>query len=472
MMDRPPTIIQGGMGVGVSRWPLAKAVSKRGQMGVVSGTGLDSVIARCLQQGDSDGNIRRALSSFPWRDMAQRVLDAYFVPGGKPPTQPFKLGPMPTLPMKRSSIELMIISNYVEVFLAKEGHGGAVGINYLEKVQLPTLPSLFGAMLAGVDFVLMGAGIPLSIPGVLDGLSRWEAVELNIHVEQSDQTRNYAQRLDPREWSSGPMPNMDRPRFLGIIASDIVGKALIRRSSGHVDGFVVEGYTAGGHNAPPRRTDRSENRLSPQYGPKDIPDVAKIRDLGRPFWLAGGWASPQKLKEALALGASGIQVGTVFAYCRESAISPELKRQAIAEAMTGSIQVRTDFQASPTGYPFKTVCLRDTMTSAEAYGARKRICDVGYLRQPYCKGDSELGYRCSAEPLSSYLAKGGSREETIGKQCLCNGLLATIGLGQTREDGAELAIVTSGDDFSPVVHLVTRLSADYRASDVLDYLTS
>ena len=76
------------------------------------------------------------------------------------------------------------------------------------------------------------------------------------------------------------------------------------------------------------------------------------------------------------------------------------------------------------------------------------------------------------EPLSSYLAKGGSREETIGKQCLCNGLLATIGLGQTREDGAELAIVTSGDDFSPVVHLVTRLSADYRASDVLDYLTS
>ncbi|MGD8321328.1 MAG: hypothetical protein PVJ02_12765, partial [Gemmatimonadota bacterium] len=37
-----PVIIQGGMGVGISGWRLARAVSSRGQLGVVSGTALDS----------------------------------------------------------------------------------------------------------------------------------------------------------------------------------------------------------------------------------------------------------------------------------------------------------------------------------------------------------------------------------------------------------------------------------------------
>jgi nitronate monooxygenase len=36
-----PIIIQGGMGIGVSHWPLARAVSSHGQLGVVSGTALD-----------------------------------------------------------------------------------------------------------------------------------------------------------------------------------------------------------------------------------------------------------------------------------------------------------------------------------------------------------------------------------------------------------------------------------------------
>ena len=100
------------------------------------------------------------LANFPWPDMAQRVVDTYFIPGRKAKHTPFKLSSMPTVHMKRALIELMVIGNFVEVFLAKEGHHNLVGINYLEKIQLPTLPSLLGAMLAGVDFVLMGAGLP------------------------------------------------------------------------------------------------------------------------------------------------------------------------------------------------------------------------------------------------------------------------------------------------------------------------
>ena len=51
-MDTLPTIIQGGMGAGVSDWRLARAVSACGQLGVVSGTALDVIVARRLQAGD------------------------------------------------------------------------------------------------------------------------------------------------------------------------------------------------------------------------------------------------------------------------------------------------------------------------------------------------------------------------------------------------------------------------------------
>ena len=193
------------MGVGVSNWHLARTVSKQGQMGVVSGTALEVIIARRLQLGDADGSIRRALSYFPSPDMSQRVLDKYFIAGGKPANEPFKLTSAPSMQMDRSCLELMMVGNFVEVFLAKEGHQGRVGINYLEKIQLPTLPSLLGAILAGVDFIIMGAGIPISIPGILDRLSCWEKVELTIHVEDNSRRDVYSYRFDPQEYfSRGP----------------------------------------------------------------------------------------------------------------------------------------------------------------------------------------------------------------------------------------------------------------------------
>ncbi len=41
-----PIIIQGGMGAGVSSWSLARAVSKAGQLGVVSGTAIVDLSGR------------------------------------------------------------------------------------------------------------------------------------------------------------------------------------------------------------------------------------------------------------------------------------------------------------------------------------------------------------------------------------------------------------------------------------------
>src|ERR1039458_9002851 len=92
-----PQIIQGGMGVAISNWKLARAVSRLGQLGVVSGTGIETVLARRLQLGDLDGAIRRALAHFPIPAMIQRVLADYFIEGGKPKSLPFRLVPKASL---------------------------------------------------------------------------------------------------------------------------------------------------------------------------------------------------------------------------------------------------------------------------------------------------------------------------------------------------------------------------------------
>ena len=157
---KEPLIIQGGMGVAVSNWKLARAVSQAGQLGVVSGTALENVMARRLQKGDPDGAMRRALSHFPDPIIAGKILDRYFISGGKAEREPFKSPPMFSLNPPKELVELTVAANFAEVYLAKEGHGGLVGVNFLEKIQLPTLPSIYGALLAGVDYVLMGAGIP------------------------------------------------------------------------------------------------------------------------------------------------------------------------------------------------------------------------------------------------------------------------------------------------------------------------
>jgi len=466
-----PQIIQGGMGIGVSNWHLARAVSILGQMGVVSGAALDSVFVRRLQLGDPGGNLRRALSKFPWPEMVQRVMDTYFIPGGKLPDKPFRLIPMPRLKMKRAYIELVIIANFVEVFLAKEGHTGLIGINYLEKTQLQTLPSLLGSMLAGVNFILVGAGIPIGIPGAMDGLSRWTPVELNIRVEENHQHHKFTHRFDPREYCTEPLPELRRPKFLPIVSSDIVAKSLMRKATGEIDGFIIENHTAGGHNAPPRKTVKADSGPQSMYGPRDIPDLAKIKSLERPFWIAGGFASPGMLREALEAGADGIQIGTAFAFCEESGIIPEIKQEVLRRFFNGQLEISTDVKASPTGYPFKVLRLTDSVDNRNGTGARKRVCDMGYLRQFYFDGVSDIGYRCPAEPVAAYVAKGGNEEDTIGRKCLCNALSANAGMPQVLPDGSvEKYLVTMGDDLTDIGRFCPNGSLEFSAADIIRIL--
>ncbi len=468
-----PKIIQGGMGVGVSNWRLAQTVSKLGQLGVVSGTALDSLFVRRLADGDQGGHMRRGLDAFPFPDMAKRIWQEYFTPGGKPADAPYPALPMHQRNSPRKIIELCMASNFVEVFLAREGHKNPVGINFLEKVQMPHLASIYGAMLAGVGYVLMGAGIPLHIPGVLDAFAAHHMAEYKLQVTGAGAEMDTFMRLDPADYAEGPLPILHRPRFLAIISSNTLANTMLRRANGPVNGFVIESPTAGGHNAPPRGKLQLNEAGEPVYGERDQVNLAEMRALGVPFWLAGGYGSPEKLREALEAGAAGIQVGTAFAFSEESGMRADLKHKLIGQAIAGTGQVFTDPVASPTGFPFKVAQLEGTSSAFNIYQERKRVCDLGYLREPYAPEDGKIAYRCSAEPVENYVMKGGKAEDTVGRKCLCNALMANIGHEQVRKDGSvEPPLITVGDDLNTIAQYLEPGQDSYSATHVVETLLS
>jgi NAD(P)H-dependent flavin oxidoreductase YrpB (nitropropane dioxygenase family) len=134
----------------------------------------------------------------------------------------------------------------------------------------------------------------------------------------------------------------------------------------------IEDGDPGGHNAAPRGGLQLNERGEPIYGERDAVDLAKIRELGVPFWVAGGMGSPRGLRETRAAGAAGVQVGTLFAYCDESGMADELKRSVLAHAARGAVRVRTDVRASPAGYPFKIVQVAGRSCSRRDARARVR----------------------------------------------------------------------------------------------------
>ncbi len=185
--------------------------------------------------------------------------------------------------------------------------------------------------------------------------------------------------------------------------------------------------------------------------------------------MAGGAGHPDRLRAARDAGATGLQVGTLYAFCEESGLAEPLKRSVLAHAARGEVDVRTEPRASPTGYPFKVV---DWAGNPAAGVARERVCDLGYLRIAFRSQDGRVEYRCPSEPEAAYVKKGGKAEDTVGRRCLCNALLSVIGQPQTRAGGAvEPPLVTSGDDLATIGTFL-RGRTSYTAADVTAYLLS
>ena len=102
------------------------------------------------------------------------------------------------------------------------------------------------------------------------------------------------------------------------------------------------------------------------------------------------------------------------------------------------------------------------------YEDRPRLCDLGYLRRACRKPDGTLDYRCPAEPVEDYVKKGGLIEDTVGRKCLCNALVANLGLGQRRPDTyEEPPLLTAGNDLDCIRPFITPERLSYHARDVI-----
>jgi hypothetical protein len=145
----------------------------------------------------------------------------------------------------------------------------------------------------------------------------------------------------------------------------------------------------------------------------------------------------------------------------------------LAAARKGNLRVRTDHRASPTGFPFKVVEMPGTVGEEGTYKARPRLCDLGYLRSSHIDEAEKVTYRCSAEPDSPFLKKGGEEDDLRERICLCNGLMAAIGLGQERADGyKEAPLLTLGTTTGDVEAMLKIHPDGWSATDVIDRLLS
>ena len=465
-----PTIIQGGMGIAVSSWQLAKEVSIAGELGVISGTAIDSVVARRLQDGDLTGDIRRAMSAYPHQETITEIIDRFFIEGGREAGKPYLDVPKLSIKGNLFSNKLLAVASFVEVWLAKEGHNGLIGMNILEKIQLAIPAQLYGAMLAEVDYILIGAGIPAQVPHLLNEISQGSKVAMKVDV--ADTKEKHYLHFDPRTLGLDNFP-IKRPLFLAIVTSHALVAYLNKDEETKPDGYVIEFHVAGGHNAPPRAKNHVNDEGEAVYNELDIPNLEKIHASGSPFWLAGGYATPEKVKEAISYGAQGVQVGSLFALANESGFTNENRSSILVSLADPTMRVMTDASASPTGFPFKVIQNNQTLSNDNLYKERTRICDLGYLRTMFQREKGGIGYRCPAEPLDNYEFKNGQVDQAQGSKCLCNALMADIGLGQVRPDGrTEISLLTFGSDLDGPRALRALHPDGWNAVQALNFLKS
>ena len=115
----------------------------------------------------------------------------------------------------------------------------------------------------------------------------------------------------PKKWTS-------LLKSHGITVVHVVSSALFAKKceEAGVDAVVAEGFEAGGHNG---REETTTLTL--------IPNVVEATTL--PVIAAGGIASGKSMAAVMALGAEGVQIGTLFAVSTESSAHPTFKQRVL-----------------------------------------------------------------------------------------------------------------------------------------------
>ena len=317
-------IVQGGMGVGVSLYPLASAVAKEGGLGIVSSACLDRLVSK---------RIGKKLNSYE--------------------------------------------AAYEEVSRAK-AEGGYAGINIMVALVRDYNDSVKGAIDAGADAIISGAGLPLNLPA--------------IHP--------------PKD--TALIPIVSSARALELICKKW------ERHGYRPDAVVLEGPLAGGHlGFKMNEIDSDANRLENLLPP--VKDMAmKYGDF--PVIVAGGIYDHNDIVRFLKMGADGVQMGTRFLATVESSASEEYK-QAVLMAKDEDIIVAFK-PGSPCGMPFRVI-KQSPMYVSSLKALRPPKCDKGYVLLKDKDGNFTI---CPA------------KEDNKNYFCICNGLLSSAGYNRDKEE--------------------------------------
>jgi nitronate monooxygenase len=317
-------IIQGGMGVGVSLYPLAKAVAKEGGVGIVSSACLDRLLSKRT---------------------------------GK----------------KHSTYE----GAYEEVSLSKT-EGGYAGINIMVALVRDYESSVRGAIDAGADVIISGAGLPLSLPAI----------------------------QPPKD--TALIPIVSSARALELICKKW------EKLGYRPDAIVLEGPLAGGHlGFKIDAVDLEANTLEELLPP--VKDMAKkYGDF--PVIVAGGIYTHDDIVRFMKMGADGVQMGTRFLATDESSASP-LYKEAVINATEQDIIVAYK-PGSPCGLPFRII-KQSPMYVSTLSRLRAPKCDKGYVLLKDAEGKFS---RCPA------------KESNETAFCICNGLLSSADYNPDQEE--------------------------------------
>jgi nitronate monooxygenase len=320
----PLPIIQGGMGVGVSLAPLANAVAREGGVGIVSSACLDRLVSK----------------------RTGKRLNTYD-------------------------------AAYEEVSLAKAS-GGIAGINIMVALVRDYEDSVRGALDAGADVIISGAGLPLGLPAI----------------------------QPPKD--TALIPIVSSARALELICKKW------ERLGYRPDAVVLEGPLAGGHlGFKIGQLDLEANMLENLF--PAVKDVAmKYGDI--PVVVAGGIYTHEDIMKFIGMGADGVQMGTRFLATQESSASAEYK-EAVIRARAEDIIVAHK-PGSPCGLPFRVIKQSPMYVSA-VKRLRPPKCDKGYV---LLKDNEGKFTRCPAKE---------SNEEFF---CICNGLLSSAGYNRDKEE--------------------------------------
>jgi NAD(P)H-dependent flavin oxidoreductase YrpB (nitropropane dioxygenase family) len=425
LIDGMPRLIQAGMGVHISSAALANITSRLGALGIVSGAALRHVVVEEVRAGNEE--TIAAARTFPLARYIEDILA--FAPGGK---KHDAMVPMDSPDPRLSGLprRLSVISAYIEVVRARKGHQGKVGINVMWKCALTVLPTIYGAMLAGADALLCGAGVPMELPDIVARIRAGEDLSYTPLTGTGTHVHLAIAEDDPAPLLARLAP----PKMMPILSNFAFPKRMLdtweRRNNGAKPfAFVLENHAAGGHNAPPRNKAAftAEDDLASYFD--------KVLALGVPVYVAGDFkqgGTREDFLEWLEAGAYGIQVGSRFALCTDSGMRADLRDRIIEMNQRGEMKVLTSLRNSPTGYPFKYAAVPGTLSDPAVYDARERVCNRLHLGQSHFEtqpdGTVKETYICPAMPEKQFVGLGGDREELAGRVCLCNSLLSTAGV--------------------------------------------